>query len=274
MKIKVLLILSLLSIWLLPIQLFATQQVSGNYEILSDVNLTYNSGGNQTTWNTYRNSGFLFFTDGWGVLNWGDIDSLGLGLIPNGNYTFHSTNSRYSLLQIGSLELDIYQFSYSFDFTKTNQDIEIEFTTTNDPKFIQTIYTIESVDDEYLYYMYIRILDNTYAIDNVTNSFNQGFREGYFDGVEYGTSYFGYLSDGVYLTATQWGVNQYNLGLAQGPENTLAIRNMIPGILGVTFAFFFQLASVSFLGISALDLLGAVITIATSIFIIRIFLNR
>jgi hypothetical protein len=274
MKIKVLLILSLLSIWLLPLQLFATQQVSGNYEILADVNLTYNSGGNQSTWNTYRNRGFLFFTNGWGILNWGDIDSIGLGLIPNGNYTFHSTNSRYSLLHIGPLELDIYQFSYSFDFTKTNQDIEILFTNSNDPKFFQSKYTFESVDDEYLYYMYIRILDNTYATDNLTNSYNQGYRVGYFDGVQYGTSAFGYLSDGVYLTASQWGVNQYNLGLSQGPENTLAIRNMIPGILGVTFAFFFQLASISFLGISALDLIGALITIATSIFIIRIFLNR
>jgi hypothetical protein len=108
--------------------------------------------------------------------------------------------------------------------------------------------------------------------------YQQGYDAGELNGFEGAQSIYGILVNGTYQTAQQYSITSFNdgyaEGLTQGSTNALAIRNMIPGILGVTFAFFFQLASISFLGISALDLIGAVITIATSIFIIRIFLNR
>jgi hypothetical protein len=123
------------------------------------------------------------------------------------------------------------------------------------------------------------IITNNMAINfNSIPNFSDYFDSYYDAGYERGSQDYGIVDGDDFLTADEWGVLQYNIGysngLDQGPENTLAIRNMIPGILGVTFAFFFQLASISFLGISALDLIGAVITITTVIFIIRIYLNR
>jgi hypothetical protein len=268
MKVKILLVLSLISIWLLPIDLFAMTPVDGNYIQLNNVQLQYNSGGNVVQWGNQLQSGFLFFTNGWGYLDYDGAGTLGNGLMPDGNYTFSSTNSRYSILQIGQLELNIFEYSYEFEISK-GLSYEIQFIQTDDLLYsgmtIILDYASQPSD-----YMFLRIYDNAYDEINRVQTYNEGFTNGYSRGL----NDFAIEVDGELIGASEWGVIQYNLGLAQGPENTLAIRNMIPGILGVTFAFFFQLASISFLGISALDLIGAVITIATSIFIIRIFLNR
>ena len=108
--------------------------------------------------------------------------------------------------------------------------------------------------------------------------YQQGYDAGELNGFEGAESIYGILVNGTYQTAQQYAITAFNEGYAEGltqaSTNALAIRNMIPGILGITFAFFFQLASISFLGISALDLIAGVITIATAIFIMRIFLNR
>jgi hypothetical protein len=269
MKIKVLLILSLLSIWLLPLQLFALTPVDGNSIQLNNVILDY-SGANASTWTNQKNQGFTFMTNGWGYLDIAGTGTLGNGLMPPGNYTFSSSNPRYSILQIGQIELNIYEYSYVIYFDKDfgqSGTITFEFTTL-DPLYDDLIVVqyISFNQD----YMYFRIYDNAYDEFNRTQVYNEGFSNGSLRS----RNEFAIESDGQIYTASEWGVIQYNLGLAQGPQNTLAIRNMIPGILGITFAFFFQLASISFLGISALDLIGALITIATSIFIIRIFLNR
>jgi hypothetical protein len=243
--------------------------VDGNYIQLNNVQFSFSgSGSNSNTWNNQLNAGFLFFTNGWGYLDYDGAGSLGNGLMPEGDYTFSSTNSRYSILQIGQIELNIFEYTYEFELVK-DSTYEITFTDTTDPLYEDItilLYNVSSPSD----YMYFRIYDNNYAEFNRVQTYNEGF----LNGRDIGRNEYAIESDGEIYTASEWGVIQYNLGLAQGPENTLAIRNMIPGILGVTFAFFFQLASISFLGISALDLLGAVITIATSIFIIRIFLNR
>jgi hypothetical protein len=269
MKVKVLLILSIISIWMLPIDLFAMTPVDGNYIQLNNVQFSFSgSSSNSNTWNNQLNAGFLFFTNGWGYLDYDGAGSLGNGLMPEGDYTFSSTNSRYSILQIGQIELNIFEYTYEFELVK-DSTYEITFTDTTDPLYEDItilLYNVSSFSD----YMYFRIYDNNYAEFNRVQTYNEGFS----NGRDIGRNEYAIEDDGEIYTASEWGVIQYNLGLAQGPENTLAIRNMIPGILGVTFAFFFQLASISFLGISALDLIGALITIATSIFIIRIFLNR
>jgi hypothetical protein len=270
MKIKILLLLSIISIWILPIDLFAMTPVDGNYQQLNNVTLNY-SGSFTSTWQDQKNAGFIFFTNGWGYLDYDGAGSLGNGLMPTGTYTLNSTNSRYSILQIGNIELNIYEYSYVLDLTKSGSIYYFEFlNTTTDPYLTESIIAITEYSGTTFDNMFFRIYDNNYDEFNRVETYNEGFS----NGRDIGRNEYAIESDGEIYTASEWGVIQYNLGLAQGPENTLAIRNMIPGILGVTFAFFFQLASVSFLGISALDLLGAVITIATSIFIIRIFLNR
>jgi hypothetical protein len=269
MKVKILLVLSILSIWILPIDLFAMTPVDGNYIQLNNVQFSFTgSGSNSNTWNDQLNAGFLFFTNGWGYLDYDGAGTLGNGLMPQGIYTIYSTNPRYSILQIGQIELNILEYTYIIDFNKGSV-YSFDFSGSTDPLFdtaIIELYDISSPSD----YMYFRIYDNAYDEINRVEIYNEAF----LNGREIGRNEYAIEDDGQIYTASEWGVIQYNLGLAQGPENTLAIRNMIPGILGVTFAFFFQLASISFLGISALDLIGALITIATSIFIIRIFLNR
>jgi hypothetical protein len=269
MKVKILLVLSILSIWILPIDLFAMTPVDGNYIQLNNVQFNFSgSGSNSNTWNDQLNAGFLFFTNGWGYLDYDGAGSLGNGLMPEGTYNIYSTNPRYSILQIGQIELNIFEYTYEIELTK-GFSYEIQFLDTTDPLFdgISIILDYASSPSDY---MYFRIYDNNYDEFNRIETYNEGF----LNGREIGRNEYAIESDGQIYTASEWGAIQYDLGLAQGPENSLAIRNMIPGILGVTFAFFFQLASISFLGISALDLIGALITIATSIFIIRIFLNR
>jgi hypothetical protein len=256
---------------MLPLDLFAMTPVDGNYVQLNNVQLSISgSGSNQNTWNSQLNSGFLFFTNGWGYLDYDGSGSLDNGLMPDGDYTFHSTNPRYSILQIGQIELNIFEYTYVIDLTKTVDNFIFDFAGSDDPTFDSLVLALDISSQSWGGGMYFRIYDNDYAEFNRIQSYNEGFS----NGRDIGRNEYAIEDDGEIYTASEWGVIQYNLGLAQGPENTLAIRNMIPGILGITFAFFFQLASVSFLGISALDLIAGVITIATAIFIMRIFLNR
>lgn len=278
MKIKIVLFLSIMSIWLLPIDLYALTPVNNNYERLDGVTMNYTGGSFSTNWNEQFNNGFLFFTNGYGYLDYDGASVLGNGLMPQGDYYINSTNSRYSKLEIGPLIFNIYEHIYEFELIKTTTTISIYMVYTTDALWNNDYtFAFNSAQQDL---MYIRIYDNQYVNElGVNNAFEQGSLEGYARGFDRASLDYGYVTDlDELLTAEEYGLITYNDGYANGiataSTNALAIRNMIPGILGVTFAFFFQLASISFLGISALDLIGAMITIATSIFIIRIFLNR
>jgi hypothetical protein len=117
--------------------------------------------------------------------------------------------------------------------------------------------------------MNIRIRDNDF-----TGAYDKGYNDGYDNGFNTAEQQYGYLSDGNFLDALTYGNQRYNEGLSQGPQDALAIRNMIPGILGVMIAFFFQIASISVLGISVLDILALTLGITVTVFLIRVFLNR
>ena len=51
----------------------------------------------------------------------------------------------------------------------------------------------------------------------------------------------------------------------------LSITSFIPGILGSIFAFFFQLASIEVLGISALEILALLVTVAVALLVFKAF---
>ena len=48
---------------------------------------------------------------------------------------------------------------------------------------------------------------------------------------------------------------------------------MIPGILGVMFAFFFQLASISVLGVTALDLIALLFGVGIVLLILKVLVK-
>jgi hypothetical protein len=243
--------------------------VTGNYERLDGVTWTYDSGSNTATWNNQWASGFLFSNDGYGYLDYDGAGTLGNGLLPDGHYAFQSTNSRYSLLEIGPLQFNIYQYIYEFEFIKTASQITMYNNYSNDPLWDNDfVFAFNANQQDY---MYIRILDNDATALGV---YTQGYNDGYINGQDNSKFQYGYLNDGVWTSALDWGNIRYNEGLGQGTEDALAIRNMIPGVMGVFIAFFFQIASIEVLGISALDIIALIFGVAVTLFLIRVFINR
>ena len=206
MKVKIILILSIISIWMLPIDLFAMTPVDGNYVQLNGVTLNY-SGSASATWTQQRSEGFLFFNNGWGYLDYQGTGTLGNGLMPSGVYTFSSTNARYSILQIGQIELNIFEYSYTIYFDKQlgqAGEIYFEFATL-DPLYddlILVYYPSDNYD-----YMYFRIYDNAFDEINRVQTYNDGFTNGYSRGL----NDYAIEVNGELIGASEWGVIQYNL---------------------------------------------------------------
>ena len=97
--------------------------------------------------------------------------------------------------------------------------------------------------------------------DNTSDTYDQGYLDGYSDG-----------EDNQYaIDYALWYVDRYQQGLTDLANGAIALTEFVPGILGVVFAFFFQLASIEFLGISILEVLTALFGIGIAIFIIKIF---
>jgi uncharacterized membrane protein YeaQ/YmgE (transglycosylase-associated protein family) len=63
----------------------------------------------------------------------------------------------------------------------------------------------------------------------------------------------------------------YSEGLAQGPEDALALQNMLPGILGSVFAFVFQVFSINVLGISIMSVIVLLAGAAVAIMVFKLF---
>ena len=64
---------------------------------------------------------------------------------------------------------------------------------------------------------------------------------------------------------------RYNLGLSDADAGAIEMTQFIPGILGSVFGFFFQLASIQFLGISILEVLSAFLAVAVVLMILKVF---
>jgi hypothetical protein len=109
------------------------------------------------------------------------------------------------------------------------------------------------------------IVDN-YVINELFDGYyNQGYDKGYEEGYDYFDQF---ESDDIYDDGYSDG---YSDGIAQGMDDILAIRNMIPGILGVIFAFFFTLSTINVLGISILNIIVAMASIAIGLAIFKLF---
>lgn len=131
-----------------------------------------------------------------------------------------------------------------------------------------------------------------WEVDTAFMEYNQGYEDGKAAGILEGEE-IGY-EDG-YKDALDYAVNQiwnkgftgfmdynltdqtsfsYRLGRQSVPKEEMAITDFIPGLVGVFFGFFFQLASISVLGISLLDILALIFSFGILIIIIKIFVTK
>jgi hypothetical protein len=107
--------------------------------------------------------------------------------------------------------------------------------------------------------------------DGYTDGLSDGYEGGYDDGLyDYHTGIYGTL-DPTLGSSYQQGRTDYQ----QSSDNDVSILiDFLPGILGVFVGFFFQLASISALGISILDLLAAMFGIAVALALFKLFFGR
>jgi hypothetical protein len=236
-----------------------------------DVNMTYSftSTGTKTFYLQYS---FQQFFNGMAIWNYDGDASLDNGGLPNGFYEIESgINARYQHLYIGSLHFQVYEYDYEFQITHNSNDT---FTLnwvgngTNDPRYSSSsiVYNYAQGSQSHWIYVY----DSLY---NETLDFLTGVQAGLIDGFNDGRDYYAYEDNGTFYTAAYWGNQRYNDGLSQGESNSLAIQNMIPGILGVMFAFFFQLASISVLGVTALDLIALLFGVGIVLLILKVLVK-
>jgi hypothetical protein len=267
-KLKLGLILGLMVIMMFLITMIPTQAAITSYNVaLSGVEINYSgSYGNEAFFqrtNYGYDDGYIYF--GFPTYQSLELVSANDANLIDGIWTISSTNINYRYMYIGYYELDIYTYKYQFAVDRDgtgNIDIVFVYGTggTTDQRFDNDIYITASQASLFTW----MLKDDSQ--DSVTQAFQSGYEEGQSD--------YGYLVNGVWVTANDWGNDRYQDGLAQGPQDALAIRNMIPGILGVMIAFFFQIASISVLGISILDILALTLGITVTIFLLRVFLNR
>jgi len=198
-----------------------------------------------------------------------DTGSMGDGVFPDGYYRLGTTyigsseNARYHY--IGNLEFDTRLYYYQFELVRTSNGLSLLWhdIETNDPK-----YQNSSGNPVDVVLTGIN-LDNWYVV-----MFNGLYESGFYEsGYNQGREDFGYDDNGTYLDAVTYGQQQYQAGLSQGSSDTLSLQNMIPGVLGVFIAFFFQVMSISVLGVSILDLIVLMFGVAVVLLLFKTFIK-
>lgn len=235
------------------------------------IDMTYSLNGASGTYSYYLSLDFYQTFQGLAIYDYDGNGPLGNGTLPNGYYKITSgVNSAFRYLYIGYLEFDIYQYNYDFELVKTGNSLTIYWSDTNDPNYenlngndVDVVISGIDLDDWYL-----MVYNELYIADE--EAYKQaGYNIGYDDA----KSDYGYLVNGVWVAASSWGQSRYNDGLAQGDANALSLQNMIPGVLGVFIAFFFQMASISVLGVSVLDLLALMFGVGVALLIFKVLVK-
>ena len=200
---------------------------------------------------------------------------MGDGVFPDGyyrlsNYEFgvfirSSQYKRYTY--IGHLEFDTYLYYYQFELVRTTNGLSLLWhgIETTDPKYLDSsgnpvdiVLTGIDLDN-----WYVTMFNGSYSAS--TGFFESGYNQARED--------FGFDDNGTYIDAVTYGQQQYQAGLSQGTSDTLSIQNMIPGILGVFIAFFFQVMSISVLGVSILDLIALMFGVAVVLLLFKTFVK-
>lgn len=103
-----------------------------------------------------------------------------------------------------------------------------------------------------------------------------GYEEGYQDALDfliYELHQKGFTNFGDYNLLDQTSYT-YLIGRQSVPRDNMAITDFIPGLMGVVFGFFFQLASISVMGISLLDILVLLFALGVVLLILKIFTGK
>lgn len=100
----------------------------------------------------------------------------------------------------------------------------------------------------------------------------EGYLQGRLDGIS--ETYQSAFQDGADSMYAELYDSRYAEGLEAGGNGTLALVNFIPGVMGSVFAFFFQVASIEFMGISPLEVIAAFASIAATLFVFKVFLSK
>lgn len=217
-------------------------------------------------------------SNGYVVYNLDQVNYDFTTMLDDGYYKLSGwEGSPYQYLYMFGLEFNIHDYYYQFEIDWTlggsTEIVEITwvFNGTNDPNFEiggnDVDLTLEFYKPEDLY---ITAYKSNY---NLVQSYEEGLEDGYNDGLTDGRNEFGYRDEDTLYSATLWGYMEYQRGLSQGQSDTLALQNMIPGVLGTMIAFFFQMASISVLGVSVLDILVLFFGIGIVLLVFKTFVK-
>jgi len=241
------------------------------------IDMTYSTSGTSGTYThfltqpftVYNNANLLYDVDGSGPM--------GNGGIPEGHYIINSgVNPRYQYLYIGSLEFDVWNYYYEFElaFTTNGFTLYWEGNGTNDGNYenlsgndIDVDYSTRDMDDIWLY-VYDEVYSQNFTYDaGVEDGFINGYNEARSDYAIYDSS------NDTWIDAVDWGQIRYQDGLGMGEGEALSLQNMIPGVLGVFIAFFFQVMSISVLGVSILDIIALMFGVAVVLLLFKTFIK-
>jgi len=191
--------------------------------------------------------------------------------------TIVSSSSRYTSFFVEVVE---WNYSYEFDldghsFISSFSSPSLIFVSQDDMEIV-----VNSASGIYIYF-----IDNDAAETSLT--YEDGYWDGRSDGIDIGSSlyftdvYDGYSPDGVLRPdgvddgAFDSGyIEGHTQGIIDSGDNVAELLDFVPAVLGIIIAFFFQLSSISALGISALDILGTLFAISLVLFAFKVFLSK
>lgn len=274
----------------------ALSPVNGNYVLLDDVDIYYNSVLQEKKW--------LLMDDGYWYLDYDGNGSIGNGLFPFSTtgtiIEIRSTSPVYYMLEFYHVltgqkiifdlsKLLFINFSIIYDVSTDDYTIDIE----GDNTGYLDGYTYKIKDG------YVRIYDLAYEISQQSDEYRKAYKDGYDqavidknfetqdliknveqaaydDAYEDAKTLYGYYDNDLaqWLSASTYGSLRYSQGQADANANVIALKGFIPAILGTVFAFFFQVASIGVLGISILDIIGALFGIVILLFVIKMLLGK
>lgn len=222
--------------------------------------------------------------DGYYYLDFDGAKSYDNGLLSLIN-SILSISSQFTILEIYNYS-DLYS-EFIIDLSKINGEFYFIYEDSG-PGFItldveytyRTIFThtFLTVGDQSGF----RIKDNNFSLVDSeaykmgkSSGLIDGRLQGYDNGYAAAQSYFydSYYDIGYEAAKLEYYMPRYNAGLAASSDAKLSLFSFIPSILGVSFGFFMQLASIEFLGISILELIVAMFAMTMGLLLFKIFLG-
>jgi hypothetical protein len=216
-------------------------------------------------------------TNGYVVYNLDQSNYDFTSMLDDGYYKLNGWDeSAYQYLYMFGLEFDIHNYYYEFELTWSGNEVTIwwTFNGTNDPAYenssgndVDVNVKLHNASEQY-----ITAFKNNYLVNY--EGYAEGYEDGRQEGYIEGATIYGYVDEnGDYYSAESWGLQEYQRGLNQGAGDTLSLQNMIPGVLGVFLAFFFQVMSISVLGVSILDIIVLMFGVAVVLLLFKTFVK-